>query len=153
MKSDIRFIVVVIVLGLLIAVVLLLRIFVVQTFFVQGMSMEPTYETQDYVWVNKLAYKFSEPEKDDIVIVFYAGENISNIKRIIGLPEETVEFEGESFEVPEGKYFLLGDNPDWSYDSRTKGLVSKEDFIGKVFAKKPSFSKMSRSIANFISGN
>lgn len=109
-------------------------------------SMEPTYYTGDFVIGNKLAYKFSDPKRFDIVGFTYPlEEGVMIVKRIIGLPGETVEIrdgkiyidgseepldesylkyewtednDGYTFTVPENCYFLLGDNRDDSFDSR-----------------------------------
>lgn len=77
---------------LALAIVLPLRLFVVQPFFVQGQSMEPNFNSFEYLLIDQFSYKFQKPDRGE-VIVFRFPENPSQfyIKRIIGLPGETVK--------------------------------------------------------------
>ena len=123
-------------------------------------SMENTIMTNDQIFGNRLAYKNSDPERFDIVIFEFPDDPSQLfIKRIIGLPGETVEIIGglvyidgsevpldDSFcpetpvgdfgpyEVPEGCYFMLGDNRNWSRDSRywNHTFVEKDAIVGKA---------------------
>jgi signal peptidase I len=75
------------------------RIFVAQPFLVSGSSMSPTFETGDYLIIDEISYRFSEPQRGDVV-VFKFPQDPSKffIKRVIGLPEESVEIKnGEIF--------------------------------------------------------
>jgi signal peptidase I len=77
-------------------VVLPIRLFIAQPFIVRGASMDPTFHTGDYVIVDQLTYRFSEPKRGDIIIFRHPDhENVYLIKRIIGLPGETVEITGK----------------------------------------------------------
>lgn len=148
---------------ILIAAVLafVLRTFVVESFWVPSGSMLPTIQINDRVWVTKFSYWFDEPERGDVVVfeppaAAHAAENEKYyIKRLIGLPGETVEFKnnvlyinGEAIEeaylnddvitydfgpitVPEGCYFFCGDNRTGSYDSRSWGVAERDDLVGK----------------------
>lgn len=134
--------------------------------------MEPTFDTGDYILTSKITYKFDKPERGDI-IVFKSPRNpdIDYIKRIIGLPGDTIMvkngqvfingvfineaylggetniFEGgflkEEAEVivPENHFFVMGDNRPRSSDSREFGFVPENDVIGKVFFRYYPVSK------------
>jgi len=144
----------------LIAVVLafLIRGFVVETFVVIGPSMEPTLHDAERLFVNKLIYRFQLPDRKDIIVFGYPRDPQRDfIKRVIGLPGETVEmrdgrvyidgtFLDESYvafpdhhsttgpiTVPEGHIFVLGDNRRNSEDSRYFGSVPIANIRGKAF--------------------
>lgn len=131
-------------------------------------SMENTIHKGDRLLGFRLAYLFSEPERGDVVMFdFPDDESLLYVKRIIGLPGETVEIrdgkiyidgsttplaedylketpnaENGIYEVPEGHYFMLGDNRNNSADSRrwTNKYVAKEKIRCKVwFRYKPDF--------------
>lgn len=129
-------------------------------------SMEHTIEVDDCILGYQLAYVFSEPKRGDIVIFPYPDNpEVIYVKRVIGLPGETVEIKngavyinGEPIKesylketmkgeygpyvVPEGSYFMLGDNRNSSQDSRkwTNTFLKEEDIIAKVlFRYSPSF--------------
>lgn len=128
-------------------------------------SMENTIMVDDKVITLRLAYLFSGPKRGDIV-VFEAPDSPDEdyIKRVIGLPGETVEvkdgsvyidgepleedylketMEGEfgPFEVPDGSYFMMGDNRNISLDARfwTNKYVTKDKIHGKAILKYPDF--------------
>jgi len=135
--------------------VLVIVIYVVALQQVLGTSMEPTYKNQDVLLLNKVQYKIFSPKRFD-VIAAQDGSGIV-IKRIIGLPGESVDFRNgklyinnqevtENFEkatetgdfsldtIPDGYYFLVGDNRMNSTDSRDErvGLIHRDDIIGKI---------------------
>jgi signal peptidase I len=135
--------------------------FSIQTYIVYGPSMQPTFIEHEWLIVNKLAYKFGEPHRGD-VIVFKPpfAEKVNYIKRIIALPGESVEvkngvtyvytLDGQvltldepyistppitdytKHTVPEGQYWVMGDNRINSNDSRTGWTVPKANIIGKA---------------------
>ena len=110
--------------------------------FIPSESMEPTVNKGNIAIVNGLAYINKEPQRGDIVVFKSSELNDTLIKRVIGLPGETISFEDgymyidgqlcyeeyigkdvetsclKTFEVPEGCYFLLGDNRENSLDAR-----------------------------------
>ena len=141
----------------ILAVVLYFAIdFCIGRFRVENVSMETTFPEGELVMVNKLNYKFSEPRRGDVVIFHAPTEPGKDyIKRLIGLPgdhieikdsqlyingeaveepwlHEAIEYEGE-WDVPEGEYFVLGDNRNHSSDSHVWGCVPRENLIGNAF--------------------
>lgn len=139
-----------------------IRMFIMSPYFVKGQSMEPNFHNNDYLLVDKLSYKIGEPKRGE-VIIFKAPDGVSYyIKRIIGLPGETIEIKDNSIIIfnsenkdgmklkedylpredmttdnmrevlGEGKYFVMGDNRGASYDSRGWGSLDKAKIIGKV---------------------
>ncbi len=148
------------------AIILPIRYYLVQPFFVKGASMEPNFEDGDYILVNEIGYRFSTPERGDVVIFRYPLDPSQFfIKRIIGLPGETVEIKDDTVTIynkdkPEGfvldegylapeqktlgnstikiddnEYFVLGDNRLQSSDSRRWGPVNKSLITGKAFLR------------------
>jgi signal peptidase I len=174
-------------------IILALLIFVgvramVQNFRVEGSSMEGSLHNGQYILVNKAAYFevdlsvfnflpffdagdhpvhyiFGGPRRGDVIVFKYPGEPDRDfIKRIIGVPGDTVEIKddglvyvnghalAEPYElerpnnsygpavVPEGEYFVLGDNRNNSFDSRNWGFVPEKDIIGKAWVSYFPFS-------------
>lgn len=145
-------------------IVLPIRAFIAQPFIVSGRSMDPTFATGQYLIVDELSYRFEKPNRGDIVIFRYP-KNPSKffIKRIIGLPNETVEIkdgkvliktktkpEGFLLEEPyvkfkkddnitrklgDNEYFVMGDNRAESMDSRIWGAVPEKLIVGKAFLR------------------
>ncbi|MCD6094443.1 signal peptidase I [bacterium] len=145
------------------AIVIPIRYFLFQPFFVSGASMEPNFDSGEYLLIDEISYRFREPQRGE-VIVFRSPTDPSKyfIKRIIGLPGETVEIkEGKikiyNLDFPEGKtlkesyienektggnikislkkneYFVLGDNRNHSSDSRSWGPVPRKNIIGRAW--------------------
>lgn len=157
-----------------IAFVLLLTFLVVryvgQRTQVEGDSMQNTLYNKDQLIVDKISYRFRDPERFDIIVFpFQYKENTYYIKRIIGLPGETVQIldgdiyiNGEVLEEDYGKetmvvngravneiqlgedeYFVLGDNRNHSEDSRFEevGNIKRSDIIGRAFIRIWPFSR------------
>ncbi|PSO45625.1 MAG: signal peptidase I, partial [Parcubacteria group bacterium SW_6_46_9] len=151
--------------GLLVLLIVLpVRIFIAQPFVVSGASMEPTLSSGDYLIIDQLSYRFEKPQRHDVAVFRYPN-NPSKfyIKRIIGLPGETIEISdgditiinennpdgfavtepylaaGSTFSddfsvtLDEDEYFVLGDNRDSSADSRTWGALPKRFLVGHAF--------------------
>ncbi len=153
-------------------IVLPIRFFIAQPFIVNGSSMSPTFETGQYLIVDQLSYKFNEPVRGDVIIFRYPGNpKIFYIKRIIGLPGETIKINGtvvtitnnenpsglnlvepfiafplESFlekKLADNEYFVLGDNRAGSSDSRVWGPLKKDLIVGKAFVRLWPFNRIS----------
>lgn len=144
----------------LVAIFLLLIVnyFFATIFFVSGPSMEPNLPDRSAVLVNRFVYRVSEPRRGDLVVVRYPGdpEQTSYVKRVIGLPGETVMIAGghvlidgraltesyldlsirsepaATYAVPIGQYFTMGDNRPVSNDSRFYGPIESRFLIGRV---------------------
>lgn len=138
-----------------------IRYFVMQPFIVDGSSMEPNYHNKEYLIVNKIAYRFSEPKKGDVVVFKYPKDPaVDYIKRIIATPGDVIDikdnlvrvngqvidepylsFETETLvknesgelarKLKDNEYFVLGDNRTHSSDSREWGILPKENIVGK----------------------
>ena len=157
---------------IIVVLVLLVRSFIVTPGLVNGSSMEPTLHNNELVLINKIGLN-KGIDRYDIVVVKY--ENSTIIKRVIGLPYETVEYindilyiDGEivntkvdfeytkDFKLTAGKneYIVLGDNRNISKDSRIIGPVKESDIIGKVDLVLFPFSKFGKvKWGNIMIGN
>lgn len=147
---------------LAIVIVVPIRLFVAQPFVVEGESMYPTFDSGDYLIVDQLSYRFNDPKRGDVVVFRYPNdEKVFYIKRIIGLPGETVHIEkgvtsvtkvdgarielDESYVVSEDatytlertlgadQFFVMGDNRPKSSDSRTWGALPRHDLMGRAY--------------------
>ena len=149
---------------IVIVVVLIIVLYVVTLQQVVGPSMQPTLNEGDVLILNKFHYYLFDVKRNDVVSLKYDGSKYL-IKRIIGLPGESIYYKDnilyindnpykeniddglvtEDFNlkdlgydvIPEDMYLVLGDNRGNSLDSRNKevGLIKKEDIIGKVFIR------------------
>ena len=159
-------------LDLIETIVMALAIFVVVYLFlfqphqVKGNSMLPNFHDGEYILTDKVSYRFTGPQRGD-VIIFKAPKNeeVDYIKRIIGLPGETIKIEGgyiyidnqklpetyipsdfvsnagsfltegAQYLIPNERYFAMGDNRNHSSDSREWGTVKKEEIVGRAFLR------------------
>jgi len=122
---------------------------------VEGASMLPTLRNGEFVLVNRLAYRFGEPQRGDVIVFHYPKNPTQEyVKRVIGLPGDVVEIErrqvkvnGEILDevyiaeapryqvqtrVPPDTLFVLGDNRNNSSDSHSWGPVPMENLVGKA---------------------
>ncbi len=122
---------------------------------VENISMQPTLHSGEFVLVNKLAYKLGQPQIGDIIVFHYPRDPTEDyIKRVIGLPGDKVQVQGDhvyvngqpldepyiaaeptytgSWEVPADSLFVLGDNRNQSSDSHSWGFVPYDYVVGKA---------------------
>jgi signal peptidase I len=125
-------------------------------FRIEGYSMLPSLQEGEYIIINKLAYFLEEPARGDVVVLHFPNDRSRDfIKRIIGLPGDTINIAdgvvtvngvalnepyinappsyGGSWTVPEDKYFVLGDNRNNSSDSHNWSFLPEEDIVGKAW--------------------
>lgn len=152
--------------ALLIAFVL--RTFIFQLALVNQISMEPTLKEGQMLIISKVNYFVGTPKRGDIIVFKDSYENKLLIKRVIGLPGEKIDLRNgkvfindkelepdytsfptyayvqESWQVPEGQYFVMGDNREHSRDSRveTVGLINRKSIIGKAVFRLWPFNKL-----------
>ena len=118
-------------------IIIPVRYFLIQPFYVKGASMEPTFYDHEYLIINEISYRFNEPERGDVVVYKYPRDPKQYfIKRIIGLPGETMEIkDGEIFiynkEYPTGQKleekFYLSEDIVTSGDKNT--ILKDSDFF------------------------
>lgn len=149
---------------LVIFVLLPIRLFIAQPFVVVGTSMFPTFYNGDYLIIDEISYRFEKPQRGD-VIVFRPplAPKDHYIKRVIGLPNETVKVDGNTITIinkdnPNGfvlnekyvsserngavttilgpdEYFVMGDNREASSDSRIWGALKADKITGRVLTR------------------
>lgn len=112
--------------------IVIIRIFVFSAVRVSGISMLPTLQDEQIIFVNKMAYWKNAPQNGDIVIVREPIDNIQVVKRIVGTPGTAITIEDKTFILKEDEYYIEGDNRDNSIDSRAYGPIRSERIIGKV---------------------
>jgi signal peptidase I len=147
-------------------IVVPIRYFLIQPFFVKGMSMEPAFDDGQYLIIDEISYRFDSPERGEVIVFKYPNDPSQYyIKRLIGLPGETVEIVGggiiiynsEHLEgralnehylsenlktignikltLKENEYFVLGDNREASSDSRRWGPLAEKFIVGRVWVR------------------
>lgn len=155
------------------AIIVPVRYFLIQPFYVKGASMEPNFFDHEYLIINEISYRFSVPQRGDIVVFKYPRDASQYfIKRIIGLPDETLEikdgkvavynsgytdgflleekyldehietFGDRTVSLGSDEYFVMGDNRLSSFDSRSFGSVKGDNIIGKVWFRGWPFDKI-----------
>ncbi|HUW21969.1 MAG TPA: signal peptidase I [Candidatus Bathyarchaeia archaeon] len=157
------------------SIFIVVYLFVMQPHEVKGNSMFPSFEHGEFLLTDKISYRLNQPQRGD-VIVFRAPLNtqFDYIKRIIGLPRETVMVkdgyiyiqnqkvdeiylpedtviragnafsEGKPVTIPEGQYFVMGDNRAHSSDSRDWGTVPRDNIVGRVWFRYWPFDRFGK---------
>jgi signal peptidase I len=154
------------------AIIIPVRYFLIQPFYVKGASMEPNFTNNEYLIIDEISYRFEEPIRGDIVVFEYPKDpDQFFIKRVVGLPGETIEITGgkvllyngtypngrvldepylasgwtngkEKVTLGPDEYYVLGDNRDQSLDSRSFGPIKRDHIIGKVWFRGLPISKL-----------
>mgnify|MGYP000974590102 FL=1 len=161
-------------------IVVPIRTFIAQPFIVSGSSMVPTFENNDYLIVDELSYRINEPHRGDVVIFKWPKDTTKYfIKRIIGLPGETVKIAGNTIIIknkdnpdgfilnepyvknksndemevtlPENQFFVMGDNRSGSADSRAWGTLPRSLMVGKAFLRLFPFTSLTVLPGNYHS--
>lgn len=156
---------------IIIFIIIPFRIFIAQPFIVNGTSMQPGFQDKDYLIVDQVTYRFQEPERGDVIVFRYPNNpSVHYIKRIIGLPGETVtvkdqevyiEQAGSSEKIqleepyiesfrPENsrttllddQYYVMGDNRLVSSDSRVWGPLDEKYITGRALVRLLPFNNI-----------
>lgn len=154
------------------AIVVPIRMWIAQPFVVSGDSMFPTFHNGEYLIIDEISYILGTPKRGDVVVFKYPNDPSRYfIKRIIGLPNEEVSIKNgeitiKNKENPEGfklvepylnekfsttevqkigeeEYFVMGDNRNRSSDSRSWGLLPRENMTGRAFLRLLPIKKIS----------
>lgn len=146
----------------------ILRTFVFQMALVNQISMEPTLHEGQMLIISKINYLVGEPQRGEIIVLKDNVENKLLIKRVIGLPGENIDLRNgkvfindkelspdytkaptypytqESWKIPQGEYFVLGDNREHSRDSRAEnvGLIDRKNIVGRAVFRLWPFNKL-----------
>lgn len=154
------------------AIVLPIRYFLVQPFYVKGASMEPNFYDSEYLLVDELSYRFREPKRGEVVVI-HANGTIKDfyIKRLVALPGERIEIKSGVITItaiggevtnlnepylPEGlltagdltmtlgvdEFFVLGDNRPSSLDSRFIGAINRRAIVGRAWLRGWPFDRL-----------
>jgi signal peptidase I len=156
----------------IILLVIGIRMFIMQPFIVNGESMSPTFHTSDYLIIDELSYRLTEPQRGDVIVLRYPNNpKTFYLKRIIAKPGETISFKsgrvfitdttGTTGELQEpyyndltlpgndttltmgpSDYFVMGDNRNFSSDSRSWGLLDRKFIVGRPLLRLYPFSKI-----------
>jgi signal peptidase I len=148
-----------------ILIVVPIRMFVAQPFIVSGASMEQTFDSGEYLIVDQVTYHLKKPTRGEVIVFRYPKDPSKFfIKRIIGIPGDTVTIDGatvmiKNTEHPDGvilsepyitdmapsgfvterlgdrEYFVMGDNRNFSSDSRSWGVLQEERIIGRAYLR------------------
>lgn len=151
--------------------IFLVRHFLFKPFYVKGASMEPNFLERDYLIIDELTYRFKNPVRGEVVVFHH--DNDYFIKRVVGLPGETVKvsegvvtifnsthpagfvldesylpkdlrtFGNVTVELGKDEFYVMGDNRDNSFDSRRFGPVAEDKIVGRVVLRGWPFDRAS----------
>ena len=125
-------------------------------FRIEGASMEPNLHDSEYVLIDKISYRLHAPERGDVIVFERQGVERDYIKRVIGLPGDSVQIAGGKVlvngraldepylnttmlndmparQIEADRYFVMGDNRNNSSDSRSFGSIAAKDIIGRAW--------------------
>jgi signal peptidase I len=149
---------------LAIIIVMPIRMFIAQPFVVSGESMFPTFKDKEYLIIDEISYLTGEPRRGDVIVFRYPNDTKRFfIKRVIGLPNETIVIDNGKIKIindlnPEGflleepyinevfdttsayqtgekEFFVLGDNRNKSSDSRFWGILPRKLIVGRAYLR------------------
>ncbi len=154
------------VLAISLVIIIPIRYFLIQPFYVKGASMEPNFFDHEYLIIDEISYRLHQPVRGEIVVFRYPKDPSQYfIKRVIGLPGETIEVAGgkvkiyneghpnglaldetayldqdftaatQTVTLKSGEYYLMGDNRSASLDSRIFGPVHRSAIVGRVWLR------------------
>lgn len=146
-------------------IALAVRFYIAQPFVVSGSSMVPTFQDKNYLIIDEITYRFTTPKRGDVVVFHPPGQprGIYYIKRVIGLPGETITVRNGTVTITSeqyptgwtlsepylsspatnnitttidsGEYFVMGDNRPFSSDSRVWGALPQENIVGRALVR------------------
>jgi len=157
--------------GAAIGLAALIQAFIIRPFIVSGDSMHPIIKNKEYLLIDEVSFRFRDPARGEVVVFRSPPEPTKYyIKRIIGLPGETVSIKNgvitiinterpdgftlnepyivnhltdtNDYHVPEGSYFVMGDNRSASYDSRGWGALPQKAIKGRALVRLLPFSRI-----------
>lgn len=152
-------------------IVIPVRMFIAQPFIVSGESMENTLHTGEFLIIDEITYRFEAPKRGEVIVFRYPKDPSKFfIKRIIGLPGETIDIQGDVVKITnkdgiettlkepyiksmarntsltetlgDREYFVMGDNRDASSDSRVWGVLNSDRIVGRALFRLFPFSKI-----------
>ncbi|MFA6552844.1 MAG: signal peptidase I [Patescibacteria group bacterium] len=160
------------------AIIIPVRYFLFQPFYVRGASMEPNFHDNEYLIIDEITYRFTDPQRGDVLVMRNPNRTSEFfIKRIIGLPGETIKsVNGEITiinkqypdgvvlpepylaegtltnnltvtRIPDGQYFVMGDNRPVSLDSRIFGPLPRKDIVGRAWLRVYPFSEFQHFVS------
>jgi signal peptidase I len=140
-------------------IILPIRYYLIQPFYVEGASMEPNFYDKEYLVIDEISYRFNNPQRGEVIILKNPNDrHFYFIKRVIGLPGEKIavlngrvfindkqleenyikSFSHDDYgptTLADDEYFVMGDNRNNSSDSRYFGPLNRQDIIGRVWVR------------------